>query len=309
AQPPVEKGRTDAVLVLGGTGKTGQRIVKALLDQGRDVVVAARDKDQAEQLFDQSTPGLFMQVGVDVRDKASLNDQKVFEGVSQVVSAMGPRFGEEGSSSEAVDFIGVQSAIEAAETFLYPDDGSRPTPGSVVRKTLVQPSSEGSDDGSGGPGGKWEPLDDVIMGGRSSSAWKTGVGRGVLERQSDEGMYGRWAGTLVEEGGGFCGTVIKNLPFDASGYDGIRLRVRGDGNRYKFRLKPNTEFDNTPERQYQAAFDTVKGQWIEVDLPFESFVAVKRNYVDYSAPRVNEGPAGGKMLSLGIVLSRFAFNE
>lgn len=122
---------------------------------------------------------------------------------------MGPRFGEEGSSSEAVDFIGVQSAIEAAETFLYPDDGSRPTPGSVVRKTLVQPSSEGSDDGSGGPGGKWEPLDDVIMGGRSSSAWKTGVGRGVLERQSDEGMYGRWAGTLVEEGGGFCGTVIK----------------------------------------------------------------------------------------------------
>lgn len=46
-----------------------------------------------------------------------------------------------------------------------------------------------------------------------------------------------------------------------------------------------------------------------MDLPFESFVAVKRNYVDYSAPRVNEGPAGGKMLSLGIVLSRFAFNE
>lgn len=46
-----------------------------------------------------------------------------------------------------------------------------------------------------------------------------------------------------------------------------------------------------------------------MDLPFESFVAVKRNYVDFSAPRVHEGPAGGKMLSLGLVLSRFGFNE
>lgn len=47
----------------------------------------------------------------------------------------------------------------------------------------------------------------------------------------------------------------------------------------------------------------------QVDLPFESFVAVKRNYVDFAAPRVNEGPACGKMLSLGIILSRFSFNE
>ena len=54
------------------------------------------------------------------------------------------------------------------------------------------------------------------------------------------------------------------MPFNATGFDGVRVRVRGDGNRYKFRLKPNTKFDNTPERQYQAAFDTVKGEWIEV---------------------------------------------
>lgn len=56
--------------------------------------------------------------------------------------------------------------------------------------------------------GAWQPLDDVIMGGRSSSAWQKGVGGGVLERQSGK-TFGRWAGTLVTEGGGFCGTVIK----------------------------------------------------------------------------------------------------
>ena len=39
------------------------------------------------------------------------------------------------------------------------------------------------------------------------------------------------------EGGGFCGTVIKKLAFYTAGFDGMRLRVRGDGSRYKFRLK------------------------------------------------------------------------
>lgn len=56
--------------------------------------------------------------------------------------------------------------------------------------------------------GAWEPLDDVIMGGRSSSAWQRGVGMGALEQQSGK-TFGRWAGTLVTEGGGFCGTVVK----------------------------------------------------------------------------------------------------
>ncbi|CAB1101195.1 unnamed protein product [Ectocarpus sp. CCAP 1310/34] len=300
---PSGRGCTDAVLVLGGTGKTGRKVVEALLKQKRDVVVASRSKESAAELYDASTPGLFS--GVDVRDEATLKNKALFEGVTQVVSALGPRFGEEGSSSEAVDFRGVQSAIEAAEAFLEQGDGSSAAPDDE-ELVLVASGDSGSDER--GPGGAWQPLDDVIMGGRSSSAWQKGVGGGVLERQSGK-TFGRWAGTLVTEGGGFCGTVIKDMPFDATGYDGIRIRVRGDGSRYKFRLKPDTKLDNTAERQYQAPFDTVKGEWIEVDLPFESFVAVKRNYVDFNAPRVNEGPAGGKMLSLGLVLSRFGFNE
>ncbi|CAM9709771.1 unnamed protein product [Scytosiphon promiscuus] len=306
-EPPAARGCTDAVLVLGGTGKTGQRVVEALLKEGRDVVVASRNEETAAALYDASTPGLFMQSGVDVTNEATLKNKALFEGVTQVVSALGPRFGEEGSSSEAVDFKGVQSAIEAAEAFLAPGDAPSTSPADGGEEKMLI-SAGGGSNGEGGPGGMWQPLDDVIMGGRSSSAWQKAAGEGEADNQSGK-AFGRWAGTLVTEGGGFCGTVIKNMPFDATGFDGVRVRVRGDGSRYKFRLKPNTELDNTAERQYQAAFDTVKGQWIEVDLPFESFVAVKRNYVDYKAPRVNEGPAGGKMLSLGLVLSRFGFNE
>lgn len=43
----------------------------------------------------------------------------------------------------------------------------------------------------------------------------------------------RWSGTLVTEGGGFCGTVVRSLPFSTAGFDGMSLLVRGDGNRYK----------------------------------------------------------------------------
>lgn len=50
------------MLVLGATGQTGQSVVKALLADGRNVVVAARDMEKASELFDASSPGLFVQV-------------------------------------------------------------------------------------------------------------------------------------------------------------------------------------------------------------------------------------------------------
>lgn len=124
------------------------------------------------------------------------------------MSALGPRFREEGSSSESIDYRGVVSVLEAAEKYLLEQGGDS---GAFLadESALIVPGEDDANGGTGGPGGAWEPLDDVIMGGRSSSSWQAGVGRGVLERQSKEGMFARWAGTLVVEGGGFCGTVVK----------------------------------------------------------------------------------------------------
>lgn len=68
-----------------------------------------------------------------------------------MVSALGPRFGEEGSSSEAVDFKGVQAAIEAAEALLAPGDESASAPVDE-EKVLVAPTKGSS--GAGGPGGE-----------------------------------------------------------------------------------------------------------------------------------------------------------
>lgn len=59
--------------MLGGTGKTGQKVVEALLAAGREVVVAERTKGAAEGLFGAGIPGLFI---VQVVSRGSLKRRK-----------------------------------------------------------------------------------------------------------------------------------------------------------------------------------------------------------------------------------------
>ena len=46
-----------------------------------------------------------------------------------------------------------------------------------------------------------------------------------------------WTGTLRVEGGGFCGARARRLDLDLASFDGISLRVRGDGQTFKLNLK------------------------------------------------------------------------
>mmetsp|Transcript_29539 Transcript_29539/g.40590 ORF Transcript_29539/g.40590 Transcript_29539/m.40590 type:complete len:479 (-) Transcript_29539:32-1468(-) len=223
-----------------------------------------------------------------------LKKKNVFEGVSQLVSCLGPDFSSSpaaASTSEEIDYKATTEVIQqfsAAVTSTSLQD---------TEKTLVNFSSPVRNLS------QWSRLDDVLMGGSSSSKWKE-VSWG------DEGStFCRWSGQLVTQGGGFCGSVVRSLPFDSQGFDGISITLRGDGNRFKFRLKPDDVGSQRSEFQYQAVFDTIPQRWMTVHLPFESFVSVRRNDVDYSAPQVNKGIAGGRMISLGLVFSRFDFNE
>ncbi len=73
----------------------------------------------------------------------------------------------------------------------------------------------------------WQRLDDVIMGGQSSSGLQI----------SSQGATAVWSGELITEGGGFCGARTASRDWDLGGAAGIRLRVRGDGQTYKLNLK------------------------------------------------------------------------
>lgn len=105
--------------------------------------------------------------------------QHEFRRFAQVVSALGPRFGEEGSSSEAVDFKGVQSAIEAAEAFLAPGSAA-----GDEEKSLIVPGEGGS--GGGGPGGEL-PMSSTRAHICTSAAFGEGYDRSFPVGSSDLG--------------------------------------------------------------------------------------------------------------------------
>lgn len=63
---------------------------------------------------------------------------------------------------------------------------------------------------------------------------------------------------------------VQKLRLDLSEYDGIQLRVKGDGQIYKVNLKTAERTDN-PEDTYAATFITSNGSFSPVGLHLHGF--------------------------------------
>jgi hypothetical protein len=118
--------------------------------------------------------------------------------------------------------------------------------------------------------GRWEAVNDLVMGGLSEGLMSASAGAAVF--------YGR---VSLENFGGFAS--VRSLPrrFDLRGYDGLIVGVRGDGRRYRLRLKTDDDFEGLA---YQAIFFTEAGEWTEPRLSFDEFVPVFRGAVVQDAP-------------------------
>ena len=97
---------------------------------------------------------------------------------------------------------------------------------------------------------------------------------------------------------------MQMLDLDLQRFDGISMRVKGDGQTYKFNLKTADQM-NVPESTYQAQYDTVDGEWTTVYMAWHEFVPVTRAQYDAKAKPLN--PAQVKQI--GLVLSRFHYNS
>ena len=89
----------------------------------------------------------------------------------------------DGMTSERIDALGNSNISAAAARYLPAAARSPPPPVEVLPMRSAEDVA------------RWERLDDVIMGGQSSSG---------LEAAAD-GSGAVWRGELVVEGGGFCG--------------------------------------------------------------------------------------------------------
>ena len=92
--------------------------------------------------------------------------------------------------------------------------------------------------------------------------------RGSRLRRTDEGT-GVFEGLVsLDNRGGFA-SVRGSVPeTDLSMAKGVRIRLRGDGRRYRLVLRNDARSSGVSHMQ---AFEPPAGKWWEVDLPFDGF--------------------------------------
>ncbi|ESQ09281.1 MAG: hypothetical protein N838_02565 [Thiohalocapsa sp. PB-PSB1] len=113
-------------------------------------------------------------------------------------------------------------------------------------------------------GTAWRLVTDRVMGGVSSAS----LSRREIDGHPALCMQGD---VSLDNNGGFVQVNIdlaRGGLFDASGFDGVRLLVRGNGETYNLHLK--TSATSMPWQSYRAEF-IADGQWREVYLPFSQF--------------------------------------
>jgi NADH dehydrogenase [ubiquinone] 1 alpha subcomplex assembly factor 1 len=132
----------------------------------------------------------------------------------------------------------------------------------------------------------WPHINDGVMGGLSSG-----------EMVADDG-YATFQGTVsFENNGGFSSVRSPAVVHDLSAFDGLVLRVRGDGKRYGFRLKTDASFDGV---SYQVQIEPPAAAWTEIAVPFTDFIPVYRGRVVRNHPPLDPS----RIATFGLLISR-----
>ncbi|KAL0352945.1 UNVERIFIED_CONTAM: hypothetical protein Sangu_0875800 [Sesamum angustifolium] len=145
----------------------------------------------------------------------------------------------------------------------------------------------------------WGALDDVVMGGVSESTFLIDPNGG-----ENGGPTGLFRGVVsTTNNGGFTSIRTRNfsIPEDLSAYDGLELRIKGDGRRYKLIIRTSRDWDTVG---YTTGFDTVKDQWQSVHLPFSSLRPIFRARTIPDAPPFNPS----EIISLQLMFSKFEYD-
>ncbi|PZO16598.1 MAG: hypothetical protein DCF25_12260 [Leptolyngbya foveolarum] len=140
----------------------------------------------------------------------------------------------------------------------------------------------------------WGTLDDVVMGGVSQSGLS-------LDGQGQAAFAGN---VSVENSGGFASVRTKNFepPFNFLGWEGLRLRLKGDGQRYKFILRNSDGWDSPA---YVYGLDTERDVWLSVTVPFSEMVPTFRAKSIPDASTLS--PA--RVYSFQLMLSKFEYDQ
>ena len=119
----------------------------------------------------------------------------------------------------------------------------------------------------------WNIVNDSVMGGRSQATLKL-----------INNTYANFNGYLSLQNNGGFSSIRAYYPPDLTNVKSIVLKVRGDGRKYNFRIRGNTE----SWASYTHSFDTVEGEWNEIELKIDDFYPVYRGYTLKNMPQLSE---------------------
>lgn len=115
----------------------------------------------------------------------------------------------------------------------------------------------------------WRNVDDVVMGGVSESA--------LVTRSAETAAFeGR---VSLERGGGFASIRSPEGQYDLSDFDGLLVRARGDGHRYKLTVYT----DDARRVSYRFPF-IAEDDWADYFAPFEALTPMIRGRAAPDAP-------------------------
>lgn len=281
------------ILVAGATGGVGKRVVRRLIEHDYPVRALVRDAQRAREILgekvelfeaditlpDTLTPQLMNNVaavvcctGVRVQpvEGDTPDRAKYYQGIKFYMP-------EVVDSPEIVDYEGIKNLVQAAARSL-------PKAASTLLFDFKNPTDELKE--------TWGAVDDVVMGGVSESSMR------LIEQAA------LFSGNVsTANSGGFASVRTRNFdsPLNLTEYEGIELRVKGDGQRYKFILRSEAKWDGI---SYCYSFDTENDQWIDVRVPFEALIPVFRAKTLQDAPAFDSS----QVYALQLMLSKFEYD-
>jgi hypothetical protein len=252
------------VLVVGAMSEIGELVVEQLVKSGYRVRAAIADLS----LTPFSVPANVQFVQFDL-DRDRLSD-RVMQGVRSVIICPD---GRAPLSPEAVANLTMVSSTDL------------PIFNSLPLFDFSQPNVD--------LGTTWGAVDDVVMGGVSESGIRLRDGAAVFS-----GIVS------TDNSGGFASVRTRNLEpsLNLSNYQGLELRVKGDGQRYKLFVRTEPKWDGVG---YARSFDTIADQWLTIQIPFSELVPIFRaKTVSDAAPIATD-----QICSLQLMLSKFEYDR
>jgi uncharacterized protein YbjT (DUF2867 family) len=281
------------ILVAGATGGVGKRVVQKLLARNYHVRALVRDAQRAKAILGEQVE--LFEADLTIADTLK---PAMMAGVSAVICCTGTKVQPvEGDTPnrekyyqgikfylpevvdipELVEYEGIKNLVQVISQHL-------PHGGEQMIFDFAHPTSDLSE--------TWGAVDDVVMGGVSQSKIRLVDNKAIF------------AGVVsTDNNGGFASIRTRNFtpPMDLSDYQGIEMRVVGDGKRYKFITRCEGKWDGVG---YCYSFDTIHDYSTTVRIPFKDLIPVFRAKTVQSASQLDSA----KVYSMQLMLSKFEYD-